>query len=89
MSARLTGWSRHWRPLPECALCQRPTRRDVFAARGGFCSDCAPVVVEFRDDTADRLDIAEWQRLVAARGAEERRKAAERDARRRARHAGR
>lgn len=35
MTARLAA------PLPECLLCERPTARDVHAATGGLCSDCA------------------------------------------------
>lgn len=31
-------------PLPECLLCEAPTRRDVYDATGGFCSECAPTV---------------------------------------------
>lgn len=28
-------------PLPECLLCERPTRRDVAERTGGLCSTCA------------------------------------------------
>lgn len=28
------------RPLPECALCQTPTRRRTHRANGGMCTDC-------------------------------------------------
>lgn len=28
-------------PLPECQLCETPTRRDVHERTGGFCSTCA------------------------------------------------
>ena len=28
-------------PLPECELCERPTRRDAFEANGRLCTDCA------------------------------------------------
>lgn len=28
------------RPLPECKLCETPTRRDTWLARGGLCTDC-------------------------------------------------
>lgn len=27
-------------PLPECVMCERPTRRDTFDRLGGLCSDC-------------------------------------------------
>jgi hypothetical protein len=27
-------------PLPECRLCERPTRRDVHERYAGLCSDC-------------------------------------------------
>lgn len=27
-------------PLPECLLCEAPTRRDVHARLGGLCSGC-------------------------------------------------
>jgi len=33
-------------PLPECAMCTRPTKRDVHKANGGLCSSC-------NDDIAD------------------------------------
>jgi len=29
-------------PLPECLACETPTRRDVHARTGGFCSACDP-----------------------------------------------
>jgi len=28
-------------PLPECGLCEDPTRRDVHTRTGGFCTACA------------------------------------------------
>jgi hypothetical protein len=28
-------------PLPECLLCELPTRRATWTANGGLCSDCA------------------------------------------------
>lgn len=28
------------RPLPECAVCSTPTRRQAFDANGGMCSTC-------------------------------------------------
>lgn len=27
-------------PLPECHLCEAPTRRDVHEAHGGLCTAC-------------------------------------------------
>jgi hypothetical protein len=33
-------------PLPECAGCGRPVRRDVAAANGGRCSDCVQAAVD-------------------------------------------
>ena len=30
-------------PLPECPMCERPTRRDVYAELG-LCTDCAEAV---------------------------------------------
>lgn len=27
-------------PLPECALCESPTRRRTYEANGGLCSRC-------------------------------------------------
>lgn len=35
-------------PLPECLVCERPTRRDVHAATGGLCSLCNADRVTFR-----------------------------------------
>lgn len=37
MSARLSLAQ----PLPECALCETPTKRETFDRTGGLCSDCA------------------------------------------------
>jgi hypothetical protein len=37
VTARLTLVSE---PLPECALCERPTRRAVWEANGSLCSEC-------------------------------------------------
>lgn len=34
MTARLAE------PLPECVLCERPTRRDVWTGSGGLCTAC-------------------------------------------------
>lgn len=31
------------RPLPECRLCQTPTRRRTYRANDGLCSDCRKV----------------------------------------------
>lgn len=33
-------------PLPECALCERPTRRATLDANGGLCSACATGVAD-------------------------------------------
>jgi hypothetical protein len=38
MTARLTLVSE---PLPECALCERPTKRAAWEANGSLCSECA------------------------------------------------
>jgi hypothetical protein len=35
-------------PLPECRLCERPTRRAVYAANRGLCSECADVAETVR-----------------------------------------
>lgn len=32
------------RPLPECRTCETPTKRGVWLANGGQCSDCLEVV---------------------------------------------
>lgn len=37
MTARLTLVSE---PLPECALCERPTKRTVWQANGSLCTEC-------------------------------------------------
>lgn len=29
------------RPLPECRLCEQPTKRPVWLANGGLCSSCS------------------------------------------------
>lgn len=37
MTARLLLVSE---PLPECLLCEQPTRRAVYDANGGLCTGC-------------------------------------------------
>ena len=32
-------------PLPECAMCEAPTRRDAHDRNGGLCSECAGQLV--------------------------------------------
>lgn len=32
-------------PLPECAMCEAPTRRDAHERNGGLCSACAHQLV--------------------------------------------
>lgn len=39
-------------PLPECAMCDRPTAREAHRANGGLCSDCAGTIA----DINHRLD---------------------------------
>lgn len=76
-----------WRPLPECPGCDRPVRASVAKRKGGYCSTCRPdgaSPVQALPEV-DRIDVGEWQRLAASRGAEERQRAAERAARRRRR----
>lgn len=46
------------RPLPECAMCDRPTRREAHERQGGLCSECAHQLV---------LATARRARMVAAR----------------------
>jgi hypothetical protein len=36
-------------PLPECLLCETPTRRDVHDRNGGLCSQC-------NNDTTVRIE---------------------------------
>lgn len=33
------------RPLPECSLCEAPTRREAYDRNGGLCSACAHTLV--------------------------------------------
>lgn len=37
MSAR---WLQLAQPLPECALCEQPVRRETWERLGGLCSEC-------------------------------------------------
>jgi hypothetical protein len=37
VTARLTLVSE---PLPECSLCERPTRRATWEANGSLCTEC-------------------------------------------------
>jgi hypothetical protein len=46
------------RPLPECALCEAPTRRESYDRNGGLCSECAHTLV---------LATARRARLVTSR----------------------
>jgi hypothetical protein len=38
-------------PLPECALCERPTKRAAWEANGSLCTECAQGI----DRTIDML----------------------------------
>lgn len=31
-------------PLPECQLCERPTRRATWEANAGLCSECSDAI---------------------------------------------
>jgi hypothetical protein len=33
-------------PLPECAMCETPTRRAIHNATGGLCSACADSIAD-------------------------------------------
>lgn len=46
MTARLQLVSE---PLPECFLCEQPTRRQTWTANGGLCTDCASGVRRVAD----------------------------------------
>lgn len=76
-----------WRPPPECLGCDRPMRNRVHRRQGGYCRTCRPLTASPVQalPNAGRIDLAEWQQLAQRRGAEDRRQAAERDARRRRR----
>ena len=41
-------------PLPECSLCETPTRREVHEANGGLCTSCATGLA----DTVRMLPVA-------------------------------
>jgi hypothetical protein len=72
------GW---WRPLPECPGCGLPVKRDVFDANAGSCSECRGLRADLVGDP-DRVDLWEWQLLVAERGQAERAERARRQQRR-------
>lgn len=80
----MTAPSAGWVPLPECASCGRPTRRQGWLRRGGRCAECAaatlPVVL-----AEDRLQLHEWQTTVARIRRAEAEAKAERAVRRQAR----
>jgi hypothetical protein len=40
--------------LPECSLCERPTRRATWEANGGLCSDCLVGAVLLRTPRTTR-----------------------------------
>jgi hypothetical protein len=33
-------------PLPECRLCEEPTKRDVWEANGELCSECLAIITD-------------------------------------------
>jgi hypothetical protein len=33
-------------PLPECRLCESPTKRSVWEANGELCTDCVTVLID-------------------------------------------
>lgn len=33
-------------PLPECRLCEAPTKRDVWEANGELCTPCADAIAD-------------------------------------------
>lgn len=88
MGARWTA-NPGWRALPECPICGDPVRRATWDANGGVCTGCRDLAyIEYPADPAadpGQLDLVEWQAAVARRGAEDRARAAARDARRRER----
>lgn len=80
-------------PLPECGECGRPTRRAVYDATGGRCTECAawataPARVDLDDDGAGLDQLSEWQTTVARIRRGELLAAAERARRRRLRRRG-
>lgn len=88
MTARWSqGATPGWRALPECPICGDPVRRAAWDANGGVCTGCRDLVADRPQLVAEpeTLDLVEWQAAVARRGAEDRAKAAAREARRRAR----
>lgn len=84
MTARLTGGpTPGWRPLPECGVCGDPVSRATFDRNAGTCSGCAELVAaKVVVPDPERVNLVEWQALVAARGRQERLAAAERERRR-------
>lgn len=59
-------------PLPECRLCEVPTRRDSFERNGGLCTDCAHGIAEtVRMLPVRDVDHLEQQRALAAERAED------------------
>jgi hypothetical protein len=73
-----------WKPLPECPGCERPVKAAVAKRNGGYCTMCRPLGPS-PVQALGGVDLAEWQRLVADRGARQRAEAAQRAAKRRRR----
>lgn len=69
-------------PLPECVVCERPTRRETHERNGGYCSRCKSLRPAYVPTPA-QLDAGEWQTLAAQRGRAQRDELAERRRRRR------
>ena len=42
-------------PLPECGLCEQPTRRAVYEDNGGLCSSCSEGITRIAQHVAGRL----------------------------------
>jgi hypothetical protein len=44
-------------PLPECQMCDQPTRRDVYNATGGLCSDCNDSIADINHRLAQETAL--------------------------------
>lgn len=43
--------------LPECGLCEKPTRRRAWLANAGLCTDCADTIADINHRLAQQNTV--------------------------------
>lgn len=67
--------------MPECSVCERPTKREIWQRNHRMCSRCRGLRPAYVPTPAE-AELAEWQALAASRGAQDRARAEARARRR-------